>query len=89
MLKYVIMESEFGIEYPVIFPEGLTHAQVAGRNHVKSAGFCCHVVKWNDGNAVVENDRNDKWTCWGQSISLGIKSHPKEDEQIFNRRFPL
>lgn len=56
--------------HPVIFPETLVHADVGRRFNVTSAGFC---QRYPDG----------KWRCWGESLSLGIKSD-QFDEDLLN-----
>jgi hypothetical protein len=71
--KYIIVDT--GLPTAFIFPETVTHADVAravapGRP-VLGAGF---VSVSDDG----------EYSCWGESISLKIKSREAEDTRILN-----
>lgn len=74
--KYVIVESDTGIECPILFPNYLIHADVAFRfnraQRVVSAGF----FSLGDGKAH----------CWGKSESLKVESRP-EDAAILLKHF--
>ena len=65
-LKYVIVDQMY-TEVPIVFPEILTHAEVATwyRSTVVSGGFCY----FEDG----------KYKCYGESISLRVKSRNEVD----------
>lgn len=69
--KYIISKHQV----PVVFSEVLTHADVARllfrQQDILGAGFC--YVK------------DDKYHCYGESISLGVKSNGQEDATILNR----
>ena len=58
---------------PVIFSEGYTHAEIAAGRNVSSAGF-------------VSVDQNGKFHAYGDSFSLGLKSHPR-DSKLINKAF--
>jgi hypothetical protein len=73
-MKYII--SDTGI--PVVFSELQQHRDVARAmfKKVVGAGFC-----------YIAEDR--MVTCYGESISLGIKSRGDVDSSILNRAFGL
>lgn len=60
---------------PVVFSELLTHADVASaiapRGEVLGAGFC--------------GIDNDIYFCYGESISLKVKSRGEADSKILNK----
>ena len=61
---------------PVVFAETLTHVEVAiqifgSKSDIIGAGFCYI--------------QDDKYHCYGESISLGIKSGGEKDAVIVNR----
>ena len=68
--KYVIANG-----LPIIFWEGTSHDEVAKGQKVTSAGFCF----------ISFDAEQEEWVakCFGESISLGIKSNPFEDELKF------
>lgn len=69
--KYIINDQGL----PVVFSELQTHADVAralfGITPVIGAGFC-----------FIDNDQ---YVCYGESISLRVKSRGDEDSKILNR----
>lgn len=69
--KYIVLEQD-SLELPFIFSELSTHADVARalRGKVLGAGFC-----------VIQNDR---YVCYGESISLEIESRGEVDSKILN-----
>lgn len=72
-MKYIIFENG----EPVIFPDTLSHKEVAGNHPVKSAGFCTvetYLNQFDDLRAMA--------TVWGESISLGKKSDDKDEDII-------
>ena len=74
-LKYIIVE-DGGLELAVVFNEILTHADVGakyGRNNIVGAGF-------------VETD-SKYWACYGESVSLDIKSRCSTDSRILAKTF--
>ena len=77
--KYIIFDNG-GLEIPVVFSPLLQHNQVASGLHlpVLSAGFCATL------SSETRADK-PKWICWGQSISLRIKSRESVDAEILNR----
>ena len=67
--KYVI------IDYiPIVFAETIEHKRMALviRGTVDGAGFCYI-------------DDNGRYHCYGESISLNVKSRGEEDAKILNR----
>lgn len=74
--KYIIIQGHDGLEYPFIFSPLINHKDFARtfefKGKVVGAGFV----------SMGENS----FTCYGQSISLGIESC-SEDIEIFNRCF--
>lgn len=70
-MKYII----FLNGEPVIFPDTLSHNEVAGNKPVISAGFCSietYRNQWDDIRAKVQ--------VWGESYTLKIKSSPDDVE---------
>jgi hypothetical protein len=77
--KYVIIDTDL-FAAPVVFSDLLQHADVvrslAGKtSSAISAGFC--YIKVVDGEP--------RYVCYGESISLGLKSRPEEDARILNK----
>jgi hypothetical protein len=70
--KYIISESEL----PVVFSELQTHADVAlalfGGEKIIGAGF-------------VYVNREGEYVCYGESISLRVKSRSDEDSKLLNK----
>lgn len=82
-MKYIIVD-EVGIEVPIIFSELQKHSNVAGMKKVISAGFCyfrSDTVLGNDSNGSEDQDVLAV-SCWGESVSLRLKSRGKVDEEI-------
>jgi hypothetical protein len=74
-MKYIIVE-DAGLEIPIIFSELLTHKQVKPEySKLVSAGFCS-VNIW---------DSAIRFSCWGASVSLNVKSRLGEDEEILKK----
>lgn len=73
--KYIMTEAG-----PVLFGSAITHKEAARSfSKVLSAGF--FTLSWN------EVDCRYSVTCYGESVSLGIKSNPEDHkriEQLFN-----
>ena len=78
-IKYIMQEGGT----PILFPEWLTHSDVArslGRD-VVSAGFC-HVGGRDEyGNPLFK--------CFGESVSLKVQSRGQQDSDILNRSFGM
>ena len=84
-LKYVIIEDCKAI----VFGEYFQHKEFQRFGEITSAGFC----------SIQERDTDFKKyprlscckmivvNCWGESISLGVKSKPDHDEQIIQRMY--
>lgn len=73
-MKYIIFNRS-GLEVPLIFPTTVNHIEIAQR-----IGMVFKVV--SAGQCSVGND--GKIYCWGESISLKVKSR-EEDTEIINR----
>lgn len=71
-MKYIILEKG-GLELFFIFSELSTHKEVALKleGKVVGAGFC-------------HADHTGRFHCYGESVSLGIKSRNLVDAQILN-----
>jgi hypothetical protein len=69
--KYVIIK-QGNFELPFVFSDVCNHSEIADfiPGQVISAGFCCVA--------------DDKYICFGESISLGLKSRAK-DSDVLNR----
>jgi len=67
--KYIIFNP---YNKPLLFNEFFEHKDFKNQDEIKSAGFF-----W------VSDDKNEpygiKVTCYGESISLGVKSIPEDD----------
>lgn len=79
MFKYVIVKNEMGVEVPLIFPETINHSTVSkfgnrGEHECASAGFCAA-------------DEVGRWSAWGESITLRLKSRPDIDGKILTEAF--
>lgn len=72
--KYVIIDTGMLIA-PIVFTELLIHADVAraiaSDGEVIGAGFC-HI-------------ENNLYICYGESVSLEVKSRGEADSKILNR----
>jgi hypothetical protein len=79
--KYIIVESQDGLEYPYLF-SGLTkHSDFARKillttDKVVAAGFASFGL-----NSLVNI------SCWGESVSLNVKSRREIDEKVFENMF--
>jgi hypothetical protein len=69
--KYIIIKRG-GIEYPLVFSELMEHAATARAigGDVLSGGFCY--------------TEDDTWVCYGESISLRLKSRGDVDSKVLN-----
>lgn len=85
-MKYIIIEIQdqmdpsWNKEFPIIFPEEVSHCDVAKIHHVgkrvlKSAGFCLY-------------DPKHGWVAVGKSESTGFESRP-QDSKILNECIQL
>jgi len=76
-LKYIILDDQ--TESPIIFPNWINHSDmVQGYQKVLSAGFL-DVVAGAAGHLRI--------ACYGESVSLKIKSRPETDSKIIGRLF--
>lgn len=75
--KYIVIESEWGVECPIIFSHMLNHADVAGPRTVLAAGSCS--IDERNGEIIV--------SVWGKSTSLGgIGSRGEEDVKLIRKQ---
>lgn len=85
-MKYIIIEIQDPMdpacnkEFPIIFPEEVSHRDVArmhyvGKRVLKSAGFCDYGLK-------------SGWIAVGKSESTGFESRP-QDSDILNKYIPI
>lgn len=76
VMKYVMFDSDT----PIIFPDHVTHANMAHTQGMPatSAGFV-HIGGRDEYG-------NPQFVCYGESVSLRLKSNEK-DSQIMNRTF--
>ena len=74
--KYVIVRLG-GIEQPFVFSELMTHADVvrALGGEIISGGFC-----------YIDEHR---YFCYGESVSLKVKSRAQVDADLINRLFGI
>lgn len=86
-MKYIMLEFTIGtstkVNYPVIFPEQLTHSEVAKHMiHMITRDF-----KVKDEVKVISAGQTivDVLGCSGRSETLGISSREKADEWIINQ----
>lgn len=70
--KYIIVD-QGGFKLPFVFSELCTHSDIAGQvgGHVVGAGFC-----------FIDEDR---YHCYGESISCRVKSNGQLDADLLNR----
>lgn len=73
--KYIVVTLA-GLEQPFVFSELTTHADVARALNceVVGAGFCY----------IKETPNGSRYECYGESISLRIKSRGTADSDILN-----
>lgn len=78
-MKYVIFRKEMdtvNVEYPVIFPNYLVHADVAAAMTATGAPL--------DGFKPVAAGEYNGFACSGESSTLGLKSREEEDAHIIH-----
>lgn len=68
-IKYITFDTGL-IEAIIIFPEYVMHRDIGIQGEILGAGF----IEVIDG----------QWNCYGESISLKVKSRP-EDSKIANK----
>lgn len=72
--KYIVINIG-GVKTPIVFPDTSVHSDIAdalgGKNRVLGAGFC-----------TVDDEG---YHCYGESISLNIKSNYETDSKLLNR----
>lgn len=83
--KYIIIEGEFGVEAPIVFSHLLTHVSVAGGRKVLGAGKVSFGVVADPNDRGYEPRMVMEANCYGESISLGIKSRGYEDDKLIEQ----
>lgn len=78
-MKYIV-STVSGYPEPYVFSETVAHQEMAQRvgadtTDIVGAGFC--------------GLRENLFCCWGESVSLKVKSRGDIDSQVLNRRFGL
>ena len=84
--KYVIVE-DMGLELPIVFSPILSHFDVV--NHLKNFKGCKVVSAGECTPRCLKGDNTRTWGCWGQSVTLKIKSRNEIDEEILDKHFNL
>jgi hypothetical protein len=76
--KYIVIQIGGGLQMPIIFSSLQQHDVVARPfgGKVLGAGFC--VIYLDDSG-------RPKYDCYGESVSLDIKSRGEVDAQVLNR----
>ena len=82
-MKYIIFEENETPCGALLFPVDMMHSTIGipppvGSWNVRSAGFC---------SIGQDEDYRPSFKCYGESLSLNIKSLGKKDEEFLNQRF--
>lgn len=72
--KYIIFDNGM-LDYIVVFPDGIQHADMDCDGLAVSAGF------------IRINQDSGEWECYGESVSLELKARPV-DSIIANVQLP-
>ena len=70
-MKYLVFQDETA----VVFANLISHREMAVKP-VRSAGFCRIETTRDEFDDIVA-----RVSCWGESATLGVKSHPETDEK--------
>lgn len=85
-LKYVILDCN----RPIIFGPYFKHVQVRNLGTPTSAGFCSiHEIDTPESRTEIHSCQMIEVQVWGESVSLGLKSNPRDAwfiEQMFNNQ---
>lgn len=79
-MKYIIID-DGAIPLPMVFSGFQKHSDVAlrmGAVKILGAGFC-----------YIDNAGEPAFVCYGESISLNVKSRESEDSKILNKMFGI
>jgi hypothetical protein len=81
--KYIVVEDAYGIEYPFLFPPIIQHDDFARKLPIDNG------VVVGAGFASLTNEVNAEWivTCYGESVSLRVKSRAERDSIVFDKMF--
>lgn len=88
-MKYIVINKSLGGPCAIVFDKMLSHCDVAAGKKVLSAGF---VDIWGEtqiprSEDIVYNPIKLKAVCYGESITLKIKSNPEGDQRLVERFF--
>lgn len=72
MKKHKYVRKELGF---IVFPDTFSHDDFGNKSNVISAGFC------------YINTETQECKCFGESISIGIKSLEEDSQQMTNQFF--
>lgn len=75
-IKYIIFKRPTG-EFPIIFPAMVKHAMIAKSIQSEYPGIV-------PVRAAFAKLYRGYWHCYGESVSLKLKSNPTEDDILLN-----
>jgi hypothetical protein len=82
-MKYIIVLDDCGGEQPIIFPEMLTHSDVAIKYKVVSASFMSLEIYAGFKTLEIYDV-----SVWGKSSSLNVSSRTEDEEIIRKFLYP-
>ena len=82
-VKYVIRDECGGT--PILFPEWLNHTQFARKESCLGAGVCSVRAEEKMVEAGTATVRDITVHCWGESVTLEVKSRLEEDEKLIRK----
>lgn len=74
--KYVVFDET----YPILIPESVPHTNIRVNDPISG----CQIKATSAGFCYIDGARA---RCFGESISLKLKSNPKEDNALIEMRF--
>lgn len=74
--KYIVYDTHL-CPMAVVFPELINHNDMARALNINPDDI------WGAGFCYINKDA--AWTCYGESISLKVKSRGEEDERLLNK----
>lgn len=79
-LKYIIVNDSL----PVLFGLYFQHISIRTNGTVTSAGFCSIAEVDTEPNGIGYSEKVFKAEVWGESVSLKVKSEPRDAKVIEN-----
>lgn len=79
--KYVVVENK-GLESPIIFPEWITHKEIARGQKVVSAGFLSIIATPKVLDDTIFSSNDIQFECSGGSVSLDVQSRHDVDSKL-------